>query len=349
MKEDKEILKLIEKSKKDYDKKSQKAELLARNKTFEKELEEVFSRIDQIYSKAGKKNEFFYELKQKLLTYEPSYNRERATSLREWINFCTRWHISFRWDGQLESLAKFILSSPQIFYYKSNMSQILAELEHKGATNAHLYELGEGTSTLADLLNEKSILILRIDAHTTLKDIRKRWHEIQKLQRRLFDYKAEGKSNFGRDLCWYDLNKKYNLKPRKIAKLWIEHCPEDIDILIIKKIKRENEKEIRETLKGKAVILDDYKELLKQIKNGELKEKFKYIFDDEREFYITGRTNRGKLTPPYLDTIKQAIKRINIYINQFSLNLREEMELISFPPPDEDLTAWEIEMIEKEI
>lgn len=292
-----EIFKLIKKSKKDFDKNSQRAALLARNKSFKKELEAISSRLG---------GDFFKDLEKRIQKDKEKglpdcIPREFHDLQEEWSSFCARWHISYAWDRKINSLNKFI----------EKTVAIVDDID---------FETYEG------------MLYLRIDAWTNLEDIRAIWPEIEKMQKKYFVLKAEKRINFGRDLCWYDLHIKYKLSHREIAKLWEEKYPEDIDLLVIKRIKQISEtmrdikeyinKEQLKELEGRE--LDD-QELLREIKAGKLAKAYRAYFDDEREYYATGKTSRGKLMPPFVEMIKQAVIRIQKYIN--NIDLKTEFNL----------------------
>jgi len=293
----KEILKLIENSKKEYDKISQRAELLTRNKSFKKELEEISSRLGE---------DFFKDLEKRIQKEKekglPDYIPKELFDLQEeWFSFCNRWHISHDWDRQINSLHKFIKKTVAI----------VDDID---------FETYEGR------------LYLRIDAWTTLEDIHAIWPKIEKAQKEYFILKAEKKVNFGRDLCWYDLYKEYKLSHRQIAKLWEEKYPQDIDLLVINRIKQNSEtmKDIKEYIKKEQLKelegreLDD-QELLKEIKTGKLAKEYQAHFDNEREFYATGKISNRKITPPFVEMIKQAVIRIQKHIN--NIDLRTEFDL----------------------
>lgn len=237
--------------------------------------------------------------------------------IEEWMDFCHRWNINHEWQGELNSLHKFIKETPQIVCRSDDM--LVAEKKLKAST--------------IEPINKElryRYLYLKLDAWTGLKDIKKIWPRIEKLQKVIFEYKAEEKANFGRDLCWFDLYKGKNLSYSKIAKVWVENFPDDIDLLVLKSFKREHLKEIKRELKGETSVLLDNKILLKEIIEGRLKEKFFGDFFEEKKFYITGEMRRRKFTSPFMDTIKQAIKRMEKYIRQ----IQPAEYLISLPLRD---------------
>lgn len=296
MKEE-EIKKLIKNSKRDYDKQAQKAELLSWNIKFNKDFKETSSQLCENFFEIHKE---YSNLVEEATTEAEAAKRsgeyfdkhsEFYKSWEEWCFFCSRWNISAGWDGNSTSLKKFLKTAPFVSY-----------------------------SQIDDM--EIAILFIIIDAWTTIDDIRDIWPEVKKAQELCFPKKVKTKSHFGRDLCWYDLNKKHKLSPRRISELWEKHCPEDTDLLVINYIMQNDEdtmKEIKEYIKKKGFKDLDDKEnkdnvLLKEIKEGKLK-KFQENFDYNKEYYLKGKTNKGKITPPFLGMIKEAIKRIEKFIH----------------------------------
>ena len=291
----KEIIELIEKCQKSYDKKSQRASLLIRNKKFRNELEKISAHLGEEFLKTTEGVDSLIK-NWKIPDLPKSFWDRR----QQWTQFCYRWHIDPDWNGKLDSLSENIASPVEIAI-------------HPEPENAL-----------------KAYISLKIDSWTTLNDIKQVWPIIEKYQKKYLSQKVEMKTNFGRDLCWYDLFKNYNLSHRQIAELWIEKYPNDesIDLIIMRRIKKD--KIIMNEIKGaiekddelkelRGVVLEDT-EFLTEIKSGRLSKKFKKVFDEERDFYISGKTDRGKLTPPLLNMIKQAIKRIDENINQMELD-----------------------------
>jgi len=344
---DKEILKRIEESKKDYDKNAQRAELLKRNKTFLNELEGIKKRLgnkffelkkvdikkltkisnDNLLLKLDYPKENIFksevpleEVNSAYLHYlyygeyngynpkvaiekdyyfdSPDLNTvlvydEDLDSIRtkiicksgiiekymeKWIEFCTKWHTDVDWDGKLSSLSKF--QNP-------------------------LVSIG------TDYRNLDLPIHINIGPWTSWKDIKDRWDDIEILKE-MVSTKPQKSQNFSRDLCWYDLNKKLKLSPGKIAKLWIEHCPKDIDLLVIKKIKRAE----RELSEEKA------SELLEEIRGDPTMNDLKIQFENEREIYIKGPYS------PFTDLIKKAIKSMSSKIKEFNLPAKQEFLVI---------------------
>ncbi len=321
---DEKVKKILEKHRQISDKRVQRAELLARNKTFLEELKGIAKRLGGGTFFELKK--FHYDLRYREKLEEESeenlwlrldYPKTRKCRGRKpkdryfkdaedldcqqyynprnlheriwnkgivfqqytfkWEDFCRRWDIGHRWDGKIDSLSIYLSDPAEIRYtWNDETGRIWLEI--------------------------------RINEWTTLEDIRAKWKRIEELQNEFWG-KREGRTNFNRDLCWYDLAKECKLRPSEIAKIWAELHPEDIDLLVIRGIKKEISKEDR---KGKE--LDDFA-LIREVKSGFLSPKYAQDFEDERSFYITGqsRNERGKVMKspvPFVDVIKKAIKRM---------------------------------------
>lgn len=204
--------------------------------------------------------------------------------LHLWKGFCTKWHIHPDWDENLDSLGKF--------------QQPLVEI-----ITGHFLKLDNYTPLP---------IIIRIGPWTTLEDIREIWSKIERIQKTKF-YKEEKTSNFARDLCWFDLNKKFNLSHRQIAELWITNYPEDFDLLVLRRIIKEIDKQ---DLEGRVF---DESELINEVKSGILSKKYKNKFETEKHYYLTGQTDRGKKTPPLVEVIKKAIKNFDKRIHVLDL------------------------------
>jgi hypothetical protein len=209
----------------------------------------------------------------------------------KWKQFCQRWNISPNWDGNLSSLQK-CLGRPVELYW--------IEGEQEGAPT----------------------LLIEVNNWTTLKDVRAAWGEVEDLQNEIWK-KQEKKTNFARDLCWYDLTKEHGLKPKDIAKLWEKYFPHEIDLLVARRMKED----ISEAdLKGRR--LDD-NELLKAIKSGFLAQKYGAEYQDESKYYLRGESpGNKKFNAPFVDAIKKALRRMEQQITQISTtSLRTTMML----------------------
>lgn len=268
---DREILKLIKKSKKYYYKDDQVEELLIRNKRFSKELEEVSFRLGEDFFREIERLNEEHSKKGIPISFDSS---KFANYYDQWEAFCNRWNILSNWNGKISTLGMY---------------------------------LGEKYGLYANEEKGRKRINIEISPFTTRQDVDAIWPLVEKVQKEYYGFKAGEKPNFGRDLCWYDLNKKFNLTPRQIAKLWIENCPEDIDLLVIRRIKNKE----KETLKEE----DDF-DLLKEIKSDPCLKELKEDFEKERKFYTTGQTEHGKFAPPFIDLIKKAISNMNKYMNQ---------------------------------
>jgi hypothetical protein len=346
---DRKVYNRIRRYKRDFDISTQKAELLGRNRKFLDDLETILNRtlFDHVkpdefdgsikelrethtkryYLKVRK--ELFGKLKkrkskivEKILDknsieeigskditamfhrYIDDNEKEESRKglkvhfqmlILDWERFCREWNIHHEWDGDLTSLTDYLKPPVELLYVK-----------------------GED-----DLSPE---ILLRITEWTTLDDMKDMWGIVEKYQKQM-GKKWEKRGNFTRDLCWYDLAKEQGLKLREIAKHWIEKFPDEIDILVARRIKKKIHKE---DFKGKA---PEDTELINEIISGYLKEKYKSHFDDERTFYTTGKTGNGTLNPPLIDAIRKSIKRMDDLISLFDsypVKSREIDRILSF-------------------
>jgi len=334
---DKKILKRIKESKKDYDKASQKAELLKKNKVFQDELRGIKKRLGKKFFELGNldikeltrifENNVLLTLDYPKINYleldipideaeglhsqaqfygdysddpiseiekdsffnSPDLNtvlvyEEDLESIRtkithkfrvleryseKWMEFCSKWTIDLSWDGKLSSFSRF---------------------------------QGELVNIGWNYKDDDWPIYIKIGAHTTLDDIKVRWHKVETMQRHIYE-RVQKSSNFGRDLCWFDLKKEYGLSYGKIAKLWIKYCSEDVDFLVIKRIQRKKErKELRK---------EDALELLEEIYSDNAMDDVRIQFEEERKIYIEGPHS------PFIDVIKHAIKSMNERIQSY--------------------------------
>jgi hypothetical protein len=338
MKEE-EIKKLIENSKKDYDKKTQRAALLKRNKNFLNELggikkrlgnefykvkdvnvnkikeitndnimlkldypkanifisEEPLEEVDMAYveylfygefdgynPRAAIKDDSYFKNSPDLdtvIVYDEDLNSLQTkitckfqvlrAYVEKWIEFCAKWQIDSSWGGELSTLSKF----------QNPLVSISINYRNLGLP-----------------------IQINIGPWTSWKDIKQRWHEIELIKRTSFSKPKKKSRVFSRDLCWYDLNKKFKLSPGKIGKLWIKHRPEDVDLLVMKKVRRDEKKELSE---------EKASELLREIKIDPAMNDLKIQFEKEREIYVEGPYS------PLKDLIKKAIKSMDSKIKEF--------------------------------
>lgn len=340
---EKEILKRIEEGKKDYDRKSQYVNLLKRNEMFLTEYNGIMKRLgkeffqvkkiskrklekiseDNILIKLGypeinffaqskynelksnkeryeiikikgkkfihdtfqelneiEKDPFFtgrdldliYEKKTKKIDKIIRYRNEILNKYKDaWNEFCLRWGISPGWSGNLTKLSKHVRSSIEL---------------------------------CLDDNDYHFPIMIKIGTWTTFDDIKKKWKEIEGIQKEFY-FKLEMSSNFSRDLCWYDLRKNFKLSYGKIAKLWIENFPEDIDLLVLPRIIR----------KYKIFENVPYLEVIKEIKSDDLQlNEIKKEFNQEKEYYIKGPYSSFK------DVIKKSIKRMELKIEKLNIS-----------------------------
>ena len=354
MKENIQAIKtLIRFYKKDFDKIIQRSELLKRNKFFLEEYQGFKQRVGKLFFKVKNLDDketitlkkdnillkldyppvdyrkishsknininryaklygdryFKYALNLDIAIYNPPANIEEGILnkqevlrryINKWEDFCERWDIKCKWNGDIQNLEKYLREPVEI--YRDNDLNIL-----------------------------KFSYFIRINQWATIEDVRAKWSKVEKLQKEFWSRgKKEFRTNFGRDLIWHDLAKKYNLQPSQIAGIWIKNFPQDIELLIIRRFKKYID---NDDLGGR--VLDD-KLLLKEIKEGFLSDKYKCAFDEEKDYYITGRIKRGSkfvtVPKPLIDVIKKAVKRMEKQILEVSiLPLPEEFSLFGIP------------------
>jgi hypothetical protein len=318
---DETIKNRIKESKRAYNKKSQKAALYLRNEIFNDEKAKVLLVIGKLYEIGAERSAFFEDLakygKNKLgkhLAYR--------VALFIWEMFCDRWDISFEWNGEPDQLKYKLKKSADIDYQKNKTeredSEEFKQQVLEDDTDSEIMEQKLDEYDMQWLHWKRTYLRINIDAYATIDDVKNIWGKIKKLQRKVFLYKSEAKSNFGRDLCWYDLRKNYGLSIGKIADYWIRFRSDDADIIALNYFKKKNRPEIRKALRGETTLLnvDKEKELLNKILSGSLKEELYEDFNQEREYYLKGKFGDRKLCAPFQFRIKMAIKRFEEYIER---------------------------------
>lgn len=255
----KEILKRIEDSKKDYDKKSQRAELLIRSERFQQEFNKFFNWLPDV-------NKFFIVKKK----YPEGFKGSSPYSLPIEIERISKNNILIKLKYSKYKHKNWITRENKYLNIRigDDEYKIKWEIIHRAhAFDKHFREWiefcdrwslnytwnGKLKSTQKHLRNpveiyynkdyfrdsfedkEKWAFFLRFNAWTTLEDIKDKWRLVELIQKRILG-KHEKKANFCRDLVWYDLYKEHNLKPKQIAELWIRKFPKDIDLLVIRRI-----------------------------------------------------------------------------------------------------------------
>ena len=190
-----------------------------------------------------------------------------------WEFFCERWGIYQDWNGKLSRLSKDLRTLIEIWVW-----------DYK----------------------EQMPIAIYIGPWTTLDDVRNEWKEIEKIQKKI-SYKIGKSVTFSRDLCWYDLRKKYKLSYGKIAKFWIDHFPENIELMAIKRIIKDDK-----SLKGV-----DAQELLMEIKTGDPS-----IEELIKKFNETNELYRKPYYSPLIEIIKKSIKRMESKIERLNVSKR---------------------------
>ncbi len=271
---------------KDYKKNAQRAEILLRNKLFSSEL------VDLKYQLG---NEFFLRQSEILGAesedhrYLDNHTEPIVPLMQVWDLFCFRWRINNRWDGKPNTLKEFQKSRVRLMYQPDKR------------------------------IMQKGYLSLHIDAWTTLDDIKTIWHEVEKNQKYWFDHKEFKKSNFGRDIWWYDLRHEQRLTYREIASLWMKKHPKDFNTMIVNRLKKDTSfiSKMREFIQNNNSLRNQEKEILNdntrlayELTKGKLAKDFGYALHDEITFYTTGEHYGRKSTPPCVGMIAAAIRRI---------------------------------------
>lgn len=312
----KDILRRIKQSKRGYGKQAQKAALLSRKKAFLEERGKAVALIEKIYEGIGGSKQFFLDS-----SAPPEKRADRDVHCRIsshfWGLFCYRWSISSSWNGKISKLEDFVDSSVKISYAKASDSGdekfSLKEFETDLTVDAWIMGL-HGENDLDWLSASRNEISINILPETTIYDIRKKGPEIEKLQRSIFSYKSEAKSDFGRDLCWFDLREKFKLSVRRIAELWIEHRPDDAENMALRFYRKKFKDSILSDLNGAGNTLKNDEKLLHEIKQGNLQDNSWAIFKVFKKHYLEGKMTKGSVdigfTPPVHAVIKASIKRI---------------------------------------
>lgn len=310
---DKKIAKLLERYKEDWDRATQRTELIKRNEDFLKELKDVEKELGgnlshffkayktspkvRIYMDVESKAEEKKLVKEMMESFEKAGNtrlKEAAEfSFREkyWREFCDRWHLDPRWNGRLGSLKKYIKAPIEL-------------------------------RCLEDREKKLGAILIMIDNWTILDDIKAIWGMVEKYQNKLWK-KREKLSKFMRDIVWYDLHKKHKLKYREIAEIWDKSFPEEVDSLHIKNFRKDID-----TIDLEEKELDD-DTLIHELKSGFLSEKYGKYYKESRTYYSTGRLSQGKFQAPFAGTIRRAIERIEDQVEQMSSSYYVSFDIIS--------------------
>ena len=198
-----------------------------------------------------------------------------------WSSFCIRWSINTKWAGNMNDLWKYL--EPEMGVFKEGHFKI----------------------------PENRIAIL-ISKWASLKDIRAQYNDIEQAQKQKFG-KIEVKSNFGRDLRWYDLsNQGWSI--RQIAKNEVKHYENDVNELVAGSFKSEETMEKEDVEKANRLSLKK-NDLYRELTSGRFKDKYKESFKEYNEYYQTGRSVSSLMKStttriPFYDTIQKAIERM---------------------------------------
>jgi len=123
------------------------------------------------------------------------------TGSQAWERFCHRWHIDTMWPGTDQSLAQFIKTKP-VLHHRIRGVEGMTNLDDGSSDPfGEVWTLGLGRT-------KGNFLYMRIDPWTGIDDIRNNWRRIMGWKRKCFSETFTRKhETFGRDLCWYDLEK----------------------------------------------------------------------------------------------------------------------------------------------
>jgi hypothetical protein len=122
----------------------------------------------------------------------------------KWYDFCTRWHISSTWNGDLQDL--------------------------------HLHSLPSVIVEREDANNPNLPVSIRLSAWATREDVEEAWPAVEQIMKEARVYRERESKNFRRDDIWYRLNKEEHMSPSEIARFWAEKIPKEIDLEVIKKV-----------------------------------------------------------------------------------------------------------------
>jgi hypothetical protein len=271
----------IRESNKRYTPRQQKVELLLRNHQFLREREQTgydFSEISSTLEKFSKHKAFH----------------------SKWIKFCNRWGIEKWWDGKNKTLSNHISVEPEIFYRDpSEMRTQVLRRNYQYPENCDPHSLEKAF----EIVEGGPYVFVKIKPWTDLEDLRRLWPAIVRTKKQVYGYSEVDASTFSRSLCWYDLDSQYNLNRGQIASLWMQLRSNDIDLLVIKRVRRT---EINTLSDEKA------EGLLKEIKEDPAMKDLKIEFETERENYIHGPKS------PFRLTIRESIKRIKEHIKRLT-------------------------------
>lgn len=215
---------LLNYSNRPYRIREQKAELLLRNTTFQKDLAQVRihfaykNRADDIVRASDKK-------KTKDVTRaELRLGARDKTAGSKW--FYEKWDIDTLWDGQKATLHEHIRAGPGVWIFPP--LELMAKLHARDGIPVEFSRYQRA------LPLDGPAIFITVDPWTTQKSILSACRYVNQKRKRLFGFSRELKSLFARDLCWYDLQKDLNLSSAKIAKEWAKRRHDEFMALVRK-------------------------------------------------------------------------------------------------------------------
>ena len=127
---------------------------------------------------------------------------------RKWKGFLDKWHISYNWNGDLESL------------HFHSLPSVIVEIDAK---------------------NYNLPVVVRIGAWATREDVGAAWPAVEEKMKEARVYRERESDNFLRDQIWYKQNKDLGMTPLQIAREWAKRFPKEIDLEVIEKLTRDEE------------------------------------------------------------------------------------------------------------
>lgn len=188
--------------------------------------------------------------------------------LNKWQEFCVKWNLSIEWSGNIDYLQ---------------------------------FQTPPALKVQQDKTNRNYPIVIRLGKWATRDDLEKTWETVERLMQQIGLWREREGEKFLRDLIWFQLNKKINWPPSKIAEYWVSKFPREYDLNILKKAMK------------KEWQYDEYNDkdwadlLVKIYSRNKDVEEFRTKFLIERSVYLkTGLRERIKKS---LAKINKQIKR----------------------------------------
>jgi len=202
-----------------YSIKEQKAELLWRNKEFQKDLKRV-----RIHFKYKRKADVIaaaadHKKVNELTEVEIHLPLRQKTVGNNW--FYDKWDLNKGWDGQKKALCKNIHAGARLWYFETPDPR------------ENLFLFGrppkEFTRYQEALPLRGPAIFITADPWTTKKQISNLCRFLPRKKAEVFGFAVESKRFFARDLYWYDLRHNLKLSFSKIARIWVQKEPNEFN------------------------------------------------------------------------------------------------------------------------